>query len=99
MMAIDTNTIKYLTKVAAIKMDAEELEAHRRHLEQLADFAGCLAELDTKGMIEQTHPFGTTGDNRLREDEVTNRDNTETLVAAAPDRKGPYFRVPRTVEE
>jgi Asp-tRNA(Asn)/Glu-tRNA(Gln) amidotransferase C subunit len=37
--------------------------------------------------------------NRLREDTVTNEDKSAELVAGAPDSKGSYFRVPRTVEE
>jgi len=36
---------------------------------------------------------------RFREDEVTNEDRTKEFMAAAPDSKGPYFRVPRTIEE
>ena len=44
-------------------------------------------------------PGGSDGLNRLREDEVTNEDRTKEWMAAAPDSKGPYIRVPRTIEE
>jgi len=36
--------------------------------------------------------------NRLRADVLTNKDCAEALIKAAPDSKGPYIRVPRTVE-
>ena len=98
-MAVDTNQVKHLAEIAAIGMGGEELMAQQRDLERIAAYTARLAELDTAGLPEQTHPFGATGENRLRGDEVTNGDQAEELVAAAPDSKGPYFRVPRTVEE
>ena len=98
-MGIDNKLIKHLAEIAAIEMGDEETESQRRDLERITDYAGKLAELDTAGLPEQTHPFGAVGENRLRADEVTNEDRTKELVAAAPDSKGPYFRVPRTVEE
>jgi aspartyl-tRNA(Asn)/glutamyl-tRNA(Gln) amidotransferase subunit C len=56
-----------------------------------------LNELDTTGLPEMTHPFDSV--NRFREDEIANADRTEELLSNAPDKKGPYFRTPRAVEE
>ena len=109
-MKIDEITIKKIAALAAIEMGPEELEAQRRDLERISTFAETLAGLDTEGVPEQTHPFGVSGrdfggagmpaaENRLREDAVTNEDRAEEWVKAAPDSKGLYFRVPRTVEE
>ncbi|MCL1895621.1 MAG: Asp-tRNA(Asn)/Glu-tRNA(Gln) amidotransferase subunit GatC [Clostridiales bacterium] len=98
-MAVDTNLIKHLAEIAAIDMGEEELMAQQRDLERIAAYTARLAELDTSDVPAQTHPFGEAGVNCLRDDEVTNVDQAEELVAAAPDSKGPYFRVPRTVEE
>ena len=98
-MAVDINLIRHLAEIAAIDMGEEELMAQQRDLERIAAYTARLAELDTAGVPEQTHPFDAAGENRLRADEVTNGDQAEELVAAAPDSKGPYFRVPRTVEE
>jgi len=98
-MKIDTKFTGYLAGVAAIDMGEEELEAQRRDLERIVSFTGRLSDLDTEGLPCQTHPFGDSGGNRLRADEITNEDHTKELIAAAPDSKGPYIRVPRTVEE
>ena len=98
-MEIDEKLIKHLAETAAIDMGAKEMAAQQHDLERIAAYTGKLAGLDTAGMPEQTHPFGTTGINRLRADEITNDDRKEEFIAAAPDSKGPYFRVPRTVEE
>jgi aspartyl-tRNA(Asn)/glutamyl-tRNA(Gln) amidotransferase subunit C len=34
----------------------------------------------------------------LREDAVTNRPDREALLANAPDRDGPFFKVPKIIE-
>ena len=98
-MNIDGNLIKKLATVAAIEMGADELEAQRRDLERIVTYTGRIAGVDTEGKPELIYPLGSDGENRLRADEVTNEDCTKVLIAAAPDSKGPYIRVPRTVEE
>jgi len=104
-MKIDEKRIEFLAGLAKIEMGPEETEAQRRDLERIATYTECLNGLDTADMPEQSHPFGTAGPygkggmDRLREDEVTNEDLTEEWMRAAPDSKGRYFRVPRTVEE
>jgi len=104
-MKIDIKTIESLADLAKIEMGPEEMEAQRRDLERIATFTECLGELDTAGQPEQSHPHGIGGPDgkggmdRLREDEVTSEDLTEEWMSAAPDSKGRYFRVPRTIEE
>jgi len=104
-MKIDDKQIEFLTGLAKIEMGPEEMEAQRRDLERIATYTECLTKLDTTDMPEQSHPFGTCGPDgkggmdRLREDEVTNEDLTEEWMKAAPDSKGRFFRVPRTIEE
>ena len=106
-MKINDALMKQIAVMAAIEMDSAEAETQRQDLERIAVFTEKLAELDTDGLPEQTHPFGSdeertekgAGSNRLREDKVTNKDCAEEMVAAAPDSKGLYLRTPRTVEE
>jgi len=104
-MKIDEKRIEFLAGLAKIEMGPEETEAQRRDLEMIATYTECLAKLDTEDMPEQSHPFGIAGSNGMggmgliREDEVTNEDMTEEWMKAAPDSKGRYFRVPRTIEE
>ena len=43
-----------------------------------------------------SHPFEAV--NRFREDEVRNSDDRENLLSNAPERKGSYFKVFKTVE-
>jgi len=99
-MKIDGKTIDYLSELAKIELGPEEKEAQRRDLERVATFAECLTVLDTKDMPAQSHPFGIGESmDRLREDEATNEDMAAEWMKAAPDSKGRFFRVPRTIEE
>ena len=104
-MIIEDKQIEFLTGLAKIDMGPEETESQRRDLERIATFTECLKNLDTDKESGLSHPFGTGGLNgeggmdRLREDEVTNEDKTAEWMKAAPDSKGRYFRVPRTIEE
>jgi len=104
-MKIDEKQIDFLAGLAKVEMGPEETEAQRRDLERIATYTECLGGLDTAGVPEQSHPHGIDGANgkggmdRLREDEVTNKDQTAEWMEAAPDSKGRYFRVPRTIDE
>ena len=104
-MKIDSKTIDFLADLAKLEMGPEETEAQRRDLERIATYTESLSALDTAGIPMQTHPFGIEGSNgsggmeRLRADEATNDDRAEEWMKAAPDKKGRYFRVPRTIEE
>ena len=104
-MKIDKKRIEFLAGLAKIEMGPEETEEQRLDLERIATYTECLNGLDASDMPEQSHPFGASGPDgkggmdRLREDEVTNEDMTAEWMRAAPDSKGRYFRVPRTIEE
>ena len=99
-MKISEETIKYLAEVAMIEMGADEREAQRKDLERISTYTEKLFEVDTEGAECQTHPFTPAFEvNRFRTDEVTNKDRKEEWTEAAPDSKGTYIRVPRTVEE
>lgn len=96
-MKIDDRLIEYVADLSCLELAPEEKAARKKDLEDILAYMEKLGELDTDGLAEMTHPFDSA--NRFRPDEVTNGDRTEELLANAPDRRGSYFRVPRTVEE
>ena len=101
-MKIDLNQINEIAGLAQIELTPDETEEQRKDLERISAYTEKLAELDTTGLAARARPFGKTeafGENRFRSDEVTNKDKTDVWTAAAPDSKGPYIRVPRTVED
>ena len=95
---MDIELTKQLAETAAIDLNPEELEAQAAALEEFVSFTEGLLSVNTEGLPARTHPFAETGENRLREDKVTNEDHGKEYATTSPDSKGRYFRVPRTVE-
>ena len=96
-MKIDDKLIDYVAELSRLELQPEEKEARKRDLEDILAYIDKLDELDTEGLPEMTHPFDVGS--RFRGDVVTNEARADELLSNAPDRKGPYFRVPRAVEE
>ena len=107
-MKIDERQVRELAEIAAIELKPDEVVAHRQDLQQMVDFVSeKFTEIDTTGLPETVRPFDMevketytvqAEENRLRDDNVTNRDQAEELTSGSPDRKGSYIRVPRAVE-
>ncbi|MDR2162398.1 MAG: Asp-tRNA(Asn)/Glu-tRNA(Gln) amidotransferase subunit GatC [Clostridiales Family XIII bacterium] len=96
-MKIDDDLIEYLAELSRLELSADEKGPLAGDLTDILGYVGKLNELDTDGVREMTHPFEAV--NHFREDVVTNGDHREDMLAGAPDRKGDYFRVFKTVEE
>jgi aspartyl-tRNA(Asn)/glutamyl-tRNA(Gln) amidotransferase subunit C len=96
-MKIDDDLIGYLAELSRLELSAEERAPLARDLTDILGYVDKLNELDTADAPELTHSSRTV--NRFREDVVTNGDRREEMLANAPDRKGDYFRVFKTVEE
>jgi aspartyl-tRNA(Asn)/glutamyl-tRNA(Gln) amidotransferase subunit C len=94
---IGDDTIAYLANLARLELTEAEKEARKKDLEDVLRYVEKLNEVDTEGVPELTHPFGS--ENRFRDDSVTNGDRSEELLRVAADSRGRYFKVPRTVEE
>jgi aspartyl-tRNA(Asn)/glutamyl-tRNA(Gln) amidotransferase subunit C len=96
-MKIDDRMIAYLADLARLELGEEEKESLKKDLADILNYVAKLEELDTEGVPELTHPFAA--ENRFREDVVVNGDRAQELIKIAPDSRGRYFKVPRTVEE
>jgi len=95
-MKITDELIDYIADLSRLELGAEEREGAKSDLSDILNYMDKLNEIDTTGMPEMSHPFEAV--NRFREDEVTNTDNREMLMKIAPDKKGSYFKVLKTLE-
>ena len=93
---ISDETIEYVGILAKLELSGEEREQAKKDMGRMLDYIDKLNELDTEGLPEMSHPFEAV--NRFREDEVRNSDDRENLLSNAPERKGSYFKVFKTVE-
>lgn len=96
-MKITDELIEYIGDLSRLELSAEEKEARKKDLTDILDYMDKLSELDTKDVAPMSHPFDEV--NRFREDVVTNKDRREEMLSNAPDKKGDYFKVFKTVED
>lgn len=93
---ITDETIDYVAILAKLDLSDEEKEASKKDLADMLDHIDKLNELDTTGVEPMSHVFPVS--NVMREDIVTNGDNSEDTLANAPERNESAFVVPKTVE-
>lgn len=95
-MIITDSLIDYISDLSRLELEEQEKESAKKDLTDILNYMDKLNEIDTKGISEMSQPFDNH--NCFREDEVTNSDKREEVLQNAPDSKGDYFRVHKTVE-
>ena len=95
-MQITDELIGYIGDLSRLYLSDEEKERAKKDLSDVLDYTEKHTEPDTEGLPEMSHPFEAV--NRFREAEVRNSDDRENLLSNAPERKGSYFKVFKTVE-
>ena len=93
---ISDETIEYVGILAKLELSDEEKEQAKKDMGSMLDYIDKLGELDTEGVEPMSHVFDVH--NVFREDEVTNGDQSEAMLANAPEQKEKQYKVPRTVE-
>ena len=95
-MQITDDLIEYLGELSRLYLSDEEKKSMGSDLSDILNYVDKLGEVDTAGMPEMSHPFEDV--NWFREDEVVNGDDRERLLSNAPESRGSYFKVFKTVE-
>lgn len=90
---ISDETMEYVGILAKLELKDEEKESARQ---KMLDYVDKLNELDTSKVEPMTHIFEMG--NVFREDEVTNGDDRDEMLANAPEVKEGQYKVPKTVE-
>lgn len=95
-MAISSKDVQYLARLARIELTPEEVQQFTGQLDEILDYVEKLKSVNTDGIPPTHHVLPLT--NVYRED--VNRPSlpTDLALANAPDREGPYFRVPRILD-
>jgi aspartyl-tRNA(Asn)/glutamyl-tRNA(Gln) amidotransferase subunit C len=96
-MKINDDLIEYIAELSKLRLSPEEKEGRKADLNDILGYMDKLNELDTAGLPEMTHPFDAN--NRFRDDAVTGRDRRGDMLRNAPESKGDYFKVYKTVED
>ena len=95
-MPIDID-IAYVARLARLGLSDEELEQYRDQLEAILEYAARVQALPTEGVEPTSHPLPMV--NAHRPDDVEDTLDREEVLSQAPDRAGPYFKVPPFLEQ
>jgi aspartyl-tRNA(Asn)/glutamyl-tRNA(Gln) amidotransferase subunit C len=91
---IDIAKVAHLARLA---LTPEEMKRYGAQLGVILEHAAGVQALPTEEVPPTAHPLLML--NALRPDEPEETLDREEVLAQAPDRQGPYFRVPPFLEE
>lgn len=95
-MQITEELIDYLQKLGRIRLSEEDRQKTMKDLGSIMGYIDKLNELDTTGVEPMSHVFGKT--NVFREDNVTNADMKDKIIANAASKDEDTILVPRTFD-
>lgn len=97
-MKITRETVLYVADLAHLELSESEIETYLPQLDQILTYVEKLNSLDTSGVdpLAQVVAAGTR--TPWRDDQVRQSGVTEDALAAAPDARPPFFRVPKVIE-
>ena len=95
-MAIDTQTVRRVAFLSRLKIEDDKIAATEDEFNKILGWVDQLAEVDT----ENVAPLVSVNENHLqmRQDEVTDGNIAEQILANAPMKEYGYFAVPKVVE-
>lgn len=96
-MAISREEVEHVARLARLELTDAEIEQFRGQLSAVLERAQRIQSLDLEGVPPTAHPVELR--NVWRPDVVVPPQDTEAILANAPQREGSLFRVPRILEE
>lgn len=95
-MALTPDNISAIAHLARLGVEPEDLAPLAADLSSVLDLVEQLQAIDTEAVEPMAHPASASL--WLRDDEVTETDQRDTLQAPAPETQDGYFLVPRVIE-
>ena len=95
-MTITDETIDYVGILTKRELSAEEKSQANQDISNMLEYVSKINELDTDSVEPMSQAFPVS--NVFREDDVTNRDEIDNLLANAPEQKDGCYKVPKTFD-
>ena len=95
-MALTENDVTRIAHLARIEISDDDRRAMLAQLNDIFAMIEKMQRIDTTGVAPMAHPLG--GQQRLREDRITEANAREQNMKNAPQAEDGLFLVPRVVE-
>jgi len=96
-MALTAPQIESIAHLARLALEEAEIPAYQRSLSSILELVGQLNAAETKDIQPMAHPLPGLSQ-RLRPDEVTERNERERFQANAPQVASGLYLVPKVIE-
>lgn len=93
---MDASDISRIARLAKLATETGELDQYARELTRILALVEQMQKVDTTAIEPLAHPLELT--QRLRPDQVTERDQREHFQSRAPLTEGGFYLVPRVIE-
>lgn len=94
---IDEQIVRRTARLARLDLSDDEVALFTTQLARIVAYVRQIESLDTEGIEPLSHPLPIAA--VLREDVPRESLDPEAALANAPQRHGPYFRVPRVLDD
>lgn len=95
-MSVSLDEVKKIAKLARLRLTEAEAALYGGQLTKIVDSMAELAAVDTSAVAPTTSVLGVV--NVMRDDAPAPFADAEALLANAPERDGPYFKVKKVIE-
>lgn len=95
-MSLGRAEVDYISRLAAIAVDENEVDQVAAKLSNILDLFSQMEAADTTGVAPMAHPLDQV--QRLRSDAVTESDQHEKLQSVAPAVQDGLYLVPQVIE-
>jgi aspartyl-tRNA(Asn)/glutamyl-tRNA(Gln) amidotransferase subunit C len=94
---IDKSQVKKVAKLARLDLSEAEIEEFAGQLNAIIDYVERMNKLNTDGVEPMAHCLPVS--NVFHDDVIKESLGTEKTLANAPQSDGPFFKVPKILEE
>ena len=95
-MALDRDDVQKIAHLARLAISEEDIPDYARNLSNILDFVEQMSAADTDQVEPMAHPLDMV--QRLREDQVSERDQREYFQETAPSVEAGLYLVPKVIE-
>jgi aspartyl-tRNA(Asn)/glutamyl-tRNA(Gln) amidotransferase subunit C len=89
--------VLHVAKLSRLKLEEEDIASFSKQLSDILSYVDKLNELDTSDVEPLAHVLPVN--NILRDDEPSPAMSVDDALANAPERDGPFFKVPKVLGE
>lgn len=95
-MRLERAEVEKIAHLARLAVNEQDIPAYTKDLSNILELVDQLNAVDTAGVTPMAHPLDAT--QRLRADEVTEKNQRELFQSIAPQTEAGLYLVPKVIE-